>query len=76
MWPDRVSNPGPLTYESDALPTALRGPPIFGMWELAVYSEKSVTSFWRTENKATSLFCWHLVFTKAISCLNRKQKSI
>ena len=26
MWPDRVSNPGPLTYESDAIPTALRGP--------------------------------------------------
>ena len=26
MWPDRVSNPGPLTYESCALPTALRGP--------------------------------------------------
>ena len=26
MWPDRVSNPGPLTYESSALPTALRGP--------------------------------------------------
>ena len=26
MWPDRVSNPGPLTYESDALPTALPGP--------------------------------------------------
>ena len=26
MWPDRVSNPGPLIYESDALPTALRGP--------------------------------------------------
>ena len=26
MWPDRVSNPGPLTLESDALPTALRGP--------------------------------------------------
>ena len=26
MWPDRVSNPGPLTYESDALPIALRGP--------------------------------------------------
>ena len=24
MWPDRVSNPGPLTYESGALPTALR----------------------------------------------------
>ena len=25
MLPDRVSNPGPLTYESGALPTALRG---------------------------------------------------
>ena len=24
--PGQVSNPGPLTYESDALPTALRGP--------------------------------------------------
>ena len=26
MLPDRVSNLGPLTYESGALPTALRGP--------------------------------------------------
>ena len=26
MLPDRVSNPGPLTYESVALPIALRGP--------------------------------------------------
>ena len=26
MWPDRVSNPGPLTYEPGALPTTLRGP--------------------------------------------------
>ena len=26
MWPDRVSNPGPLTLMSDALLTALRGP--------------------------------------------------
>ena len=26
MWPDRVSNPGPLTYESGALLIALRGP--------------------------------------------------
>ena len=25
MWPDRVSNPGPLTYKSDALPTVLHG---------------------------------------------------
>ena len=26
MLPDRVSNPGPLIYESGALPTVLRGP--------------------------------------------------
>ena len=26
MLPDRVPNPGPLTYESGALPIALRGP--------------------------------------------------
>ena len=26
MLPDRVSNPGPLTYKSCALPIALRGP--------------------------------------------------
>ena len=28
MWPDRVSNPGPLTYESGALPIALHGPAV------------------------------------------------
>ena len=28
MWPDRVSNPGPPTYESGAQPTALRGPAV------------------------------------------------
>ena len=26
MLPDRVSSPGPLTYESGALPIALSGP--------------------------------------------------
>ena len=30
MLPDRVSNPGPLTYESGALPIALRGPAMCG----------------------------------------------
>ena len=29
MLPDRVSNPGPLTYESGALPIALSGPACF-----------------------------------------------
>ena len=31
MWPDRVSNPGPLTYESGAIPTALRGPAVIAL---------------------------------------------
>ena len=26
MWPDRVSNPGPLALESDVLLSALHGP--------------------------------------------------
>ena len=30
MLPDRVSNPGPLTYESGALPIALRSPATTG----------------------------------------------
>ena len=29
MLPDRVSNPGPLTYESGVLPIALRGPAFY-----------------------------------------------
>ena len=28
MWPDRVSNPGPLPLESDALPNSLRDPAV------------------------------------------------
>ena len=41
MLPDRVSNPGPLTYESGALPIALRGPAdqiwiIFSLCELLI----------------------------------------
>ena len=28
MLPDRVLNPGPLTYESGVLPIALRGPAV------------------------------------------------
>ena len=29
MLPDRVSNPGPLTSESGALPIALHGPTLY-----------------------------------------------
>ena len=40
MWPDRVSNLGPLTYKSGALPTALRGPTVC-MYVCIMYFEKT-----------------------------------
>ena len=39
MLPDRVSNPGPLTYESGALPIALRGPAYFARAQVAQWVE-------------------------------------
>ena len=43
MLPDRVSNPGPLTYESGALPTALRGPAI-----VSAFNPVGLKYFWQT----------------------------
>ena len=37
MLPDRVSNPGPLTYESGALPIALRGPATLLELEIMIF---------------------------------------
>ena len=42
MLPDRVSNPGPLTYESDALPIALRGPAVCVSNTYQIYGNFSV----------------------------------
>ena len=45
MLPDRVSNPGPLTYESGALPIALRGPALIqGMILIRVHRHCSCNS--------------------------------
>ena len=41
MLPDRVSNPGPLTYESGALPIALRGPAYKMEFSLRIQSQRS-----------------------------------
>ena len=49
MLPDRVSNPGPLTYESGALPIALRGP---ANWYLNILS---VGLEWLSRDKLLSL---------------------
>ena len=41
MLPDLVSNPGPLTYESGALPIAQRGPAIETMvWKWKICNSK------------------------------------
>ena len=40
MLPDQVSNPGPLTYESGALPIALRGPAITLVNQLSITAIK------------------------------------
>ena len=50
MLPDRVSNPGPLTYESGALPIALRGPANGFIYPAAKETRKLVT-FKLIENK-------------------------
>ena len=50
MWPDRVWNSELLTYESGALPTALRGPAINAWNQLPefVISSTSVNGFKNT----------------------------
>ena len=43
MLPDRVSNPGPLTYKSGALPIALRGPAF--SWFHATVGKPGISTF-------------------------------
>ena len=51
MWPDRVSNPGPPTYESGALPIALRGP----AWPNHEVLEAWLENLWRRSLAGESL---------------------
>ena len=47
MLPDRVSNPGPLTYESGALPIALRGPACISInWKCRTVYEGNTPRIW------------------------------
>ena len=64
MLPDRVSNPGPLTYESGALPIALRGPARnltlpFGEVRFKIVfltRHKQIMTFKRTLNRPCDVF--------------------
>ena len=46
MLPDRVSNPGPLTYESGALPIALRGTARLFVVDIFCYFGSKLTIGW------------------------------
>ena len=62
MWPDRVSNPGPLTYESGALPIVLRCPAL-GLRQQAMIDksqialEKEILVQWVRKRKIASRLC-------------------
>ena len=58
MWPDRDSNPGPLTYESGALPIALPGRDTRKptMWLCA---QRRLRSAWASAQSDQSLRCPH-----------------
>ena len=45
MLPERVSNPGPLTYESGALPTALRGSVLNSRWAYRSFAKSGRQKF-------------------------------
>ena len=46
MLPDRVSNPRPLTYESGALPIALRGPAMLMSGGISISDVENVELMW------------------------------
>ena len=45
MWPDRVSRPEPLAFETDMLPTALRGPATWYVHDLGNSNEGRLNMF-------------------------------
>ena len=55
MLPDRISNPGPLSYESGALPIALRGPAD----KESAGALKKTCSFIQVEAKVKEFYCAH-----------------
>ena len=58
MLPDRVSNPGPLTYESDALPIALRGPADIAKYYMICY--KGVTAYRPMQIRKCVMELWQI----------------
>ena len=71
MLPDRVPNPGPATYESGALPIALRGPaPMQNYWRGLVNRKlvEAPSNFIDGRPKAALLF-WFFIVVLLSVCL-------
>ena len=66
MLPDRVSNPGPLTYESGALPIALRGPALINESQSVCFREKISKIIPVTSSHLKQWYC--LNFSMTIYC--------
>ena len=59
MLPDRVSNPGRLTYESGALPIALRGPANREDWsDCALNFIDDLTHCILVDSSTVTCICW------------------
>ena len=89
MWPDRVSNPGPLTYESGALPTALRGPAVSPLsvqpWYIVHTQMSGFSIFFSGKQSLTSFASpgWmmgdlllYILFYNSISVISGRRKVI
>ena len=61
MLPDLVSSPGPLTYESGALPIALRGPAGKSK-QTPVYKEAVNNGVHKKQDKASIFFSNFIVY--------------
>ena len=56
MLPDRVSNQGPLTYESGSLPIALRGPAMKSV--VTLIDRPHITMDVKQQNGNSQAQCW------------------
>ena len=69
MWPDWVSNPGPLALESDALPAAPRGPAKIKMVKSKTFIEYTTDSVddgeqWEVNNFTFQQRQYSLIYSK------------
>ena len=70
MWPDRVSNPGPLTYKSGALPTALCGPATYPRTRgqsLRLFKDRARTELRRSVFRFRVVGTWNSITEEVVT---------